>query len=37
VRYDLNENMALKAQLDHTLRKGQADLNGLQLQLAVTF
>jgi len=37
IRYDFNENMALKTQLDHTLRKGQADLNGLQMQLAVTF
>lgn len=37
VRYDFNENIAFKTQLDHTLRKGQADLNGLQMQLAVTF
>jgi hypothetical protein len=37
VRYDFNENMAFKMQLDHTLRKGKADLNGLQMQLAVTF
>jgi hypothetical protein len=36
-RYDLNDFIAFKAQLDHTLRKGQPDLNGLHLQLAVTF
>lgn len=36
-RYDFNENVAFKAQLDHTLRKNQPDLNGLQLQLAFTF
>ncbi len=37
VRYDLNEYMAFKAQLDHTVRGGQPDLNGLQLQWAFTF
>jgi hypothetical protein len=37
VRYDFNDFLAFKAQLDHTLRKGQADLNGLHLQLAFTF
>jgi len=37
VRYDFNGNLAFKTQLDHTFRKGQADLNGLQMQLAVTF
>jgi len=36
-RYDFSENIAFKTQLDHTLRKGQADLNGLQMQLAATF
>jgi hypothetical protein len=36
-RYDFNDFIALKAQLDHTLRKGQPDLNGLHLQLAFTF
>jgi len=36
-RYDLNDNFALKAQLDHTLRKGKPDLNGLQLQLTFAF
>jgi hypothetical protein len=37
VRYEINENMAFKTQLDHTLRKGKGDLNGLHMQLAVTF
>jgi hypothetical protein len=37
IRYDLNEYMALKAQLDHTVRGGEPDLNGLQLQWAFTF
>jgi len=32
-----NDNVALKAQLDHTFRKGLPDLNGLHLQLAFTF
>jgi len=36
-RYDFNDNIALKAQLDHTLRKGQPDLNGLNLQLVFNF
>lgn len=36
-RYDLNDYIALKAQLDHTVRRGEPDLNGLQLQLAFTF
>ena len=36
-RYDFNDAIAFKAQLDHTLRKGQPDLNGLHLQLAFTF
>jgi hypothetical protein len=36
-RYDLNDYIAFKAQLDHTGRKGQPALNGLQLQLAFTF
>ena len=36
-RYDFNDFIAFKAQLDHTLRKGQADLNGLHFQLAFTF
>jgi hypothetical protein len=29
--------MAFKAQLDHTVRRGEPDLNGLQLQWAFTF
>jgi hypothetical protein len=37
VRYEINENMAFKTQLDHTVRKGKGDLNGLHMQLAVTF
>ena len=36
-RYDFNENIAFKAQLDHTVRQTQPDLNGLQTQLAFTF
>jgi hypothetical protein len=36
-RYDLNDYVAFKVQLDRTLRKGQPDLNGLQLQTAFTF
>jgi hypothetical protein len=36
-RYDFNGNIAVKAQLDHTFRKDQPDLNGLHLQLAFTF
>jgi hypothetical protein len=36
-RYDLNDYIAFKAQLDHTVRRGQPDLNGLQLQFAFTF
>jgi hypothetical protein len=36
-RYDLNDYIAFKAQLDHTVRRDEPDLNGLQLQLAFTF
>jgi hypothetical protein len=36
-RWDFNNSIAFKTQLDHTLRKGQPDLNGLHLQLAFTF
>jgi hypothetical protein len=36
-RYDLNQYIAFKAQLDHTLRRGEPDLNGLHLQAAFTF
>jgi hypothetical protein len=37
VRYDLNGNIVFKAQLDHTIRKGEPNLNGVQSQLAFTF
>jgi len=37
LRYDPNDYIALKAQLDHTARRGLPDLNGLHLQMAVTF
>jgi hypothetical protein len=37
VRYDVNDYIALKTQLDHTVRKGQPDLDGLHMQLAFTF
>jgi hypothetical protein len=37
VRYDLNNYIAFKAQLDHTVRKGLPDLNGLHLQAAFAF
>ena len=36
-RYDFNDNIAFKTQLDHTIRKDKPDLNGLQLQLAFAF
>ena len=36
-RYDVNAYCALKVQLDHTMRRGQPDLNGLHLQLTGTF
>jgi hypothetical protein len=36
-RFDFNDNIAFKTQLDHTVRKGQPDLNGLQMQMAFTF
>jgi hypothetical protein len=36
-RYDFNDFIAFKAQLDHTLRKSEPDLNGLHFQLAFTF
>ncbi len=36
-RYDFNENIAFKTQLDHTIRKGKQDLNGLQMQLSFAF
>jgi hypothetical protein len=36
-RYDFNDFVAFKAQLDHSVRRGQNDLNGLHFQLAFTF
>jgi hypothetical protein len=36
-RYDLTDSIAFKTQLDHTIRKGKPDLNGLQMQLAFAF
>jgi hypothetical protein len=33
----MNDYFAFKAQLDHTARRGLPNLNGLHLQLAVTF
>src|SRR5882724_2614206 len=32
-RYDFTAAIGFKAQLDHTIRKGKPDLNGLQMQL----
>jgi hypothetical protein len=37
VRYDLSAYIAFKAQWDHTLRKGESNLDGLHSQLAFTF
>jgi hypothetical protein len=36
-RYEFSDNVAFKLQLDHTLRKNQPDLNGLQTQIAFSF
>jgi hypothetical protein len=36
-RYDLNEFLAFKAQLDRTGRRGLPDINGLHLQISGTF
>ncbi|MGA9979562.1 MAG: hypothetical protein WBQ08_13140 [Candidatus Sulfotelmatobacter sp.] len=36
-RYDFNDYIAFKAQLDHTVRRGEPNLNGLQLQVAFAF
>jgi hypothetical protein len=36
-RYDFSDSIAFKAQLDHTVRKDQPDLNGLQMQVAFAF
>src|SRR5262249_34937348 len=37
VRYDLNDYIAFKAQLDHSVRSWRPDENGLHLQTAFTF
>ena len=37
VRFDFNDSIAFKTQMDHTQRKGRPDLNGLHLQLAYPF
>ena len=37
VRLDMNDYFAFKVQLDHTLRRGMPDIDGLHLQLAATF
>jgi hypothetical protein len=36
-RYDFNDSIAFKTQFDHTVRKGEPDLNGLHMQLAFKF
>jgi hypothetical protein len=36
-RYDLNDSIDFKAQVDHTVRRGEPDLNGLQLEFSFTF
>ena len=36
-RYDVTDSIAFKAQLDHTVRRGLPDLNGLHLQLSGAF
>jgi len=36
-RYDITDSIAFKAQLDHTVRRGLPDLNGLHLQLSGAF
>jgi hypothetical protein len=37
VRYDFTDSIAFKTQLDHTVRKGEPDLNGLHMQLVFKF
>jgi hypothetical protein len=37
LRYELNDYVALKAQLDHTIRRGQPSFNDLQAQMAFRF
>jgi len=36
-RYDFNESIAFKTQLDHTIRKGSPDVDGLQMQVSFAF
>jgi len=36
-RFDFNESIAVQAQLGHTVREDQPDLNGLPLQVAFAF
>jgi len=36
-RYEIDENIAFKVQLDHTVRKALPDLNGLQMQIVFAF
>ena len=37
VRYDFTDSVALKTQLDHTVSKGEPDINGLHMQLVFKF
>jgi len=37
VRYDFNDSIALKTQVDQTVRKGEPDLDGLHMQLVFKF
>jgi hypothetical protein len=37
VRYDFSDSLAFKAQVDHTVRRGEPDLNGLHMQLVFKF
>ena len=37
IRYDIDSYLAFKAQLDHTVRRGLPDLNGLHLQVTAGF
>jgi len=36
-RYDFTDAIGIKTQFDHTIRKGQPDLDGLQMQLVFAF
>jgi predicted flap endonuclease-1-like 5' DNA nuclease len=37
VRYDFNDSIAFKTQFDHTVRKGEPELNGMHMQLVFKF